>query len=244
MFFFSNQKQPIDLERKPLLYDYYANTLNPIYDKRTVEEADRPNDIKRSQFDQIDRYAMPFYMNKRSELKNTEHESGDRLSKRNFDEIDRFAMPMLHFKQPKRNFDEIDAFAMPLKLAHARKMNQIAKRPYHSTTFDANYPSNTPDFNEIDRSSYTDFVKRYMDEDRASSAVVSKRNFDEIDRFAMPHLFLQNSLKRKNGAGNMVKKSVRHPADSSPIEKRDVRQVQTLERSTPAADDATISQKS
>lgn len=143
---------------KPLLYDYYANTLNPIYDKR------------------------------------------------NFDEIDGYAMPFAQFQ--KRNFDEIDAFAMPVfpqKRAHKRLQLHSADRFPSSAAAAAR----SPDFNEIDRSTYSDFMKRMYNEDRASSAVTaSKRNFDEIDRYAMPRLILQNTLKRKNEAGNKVKKSV------------------------------------
>lgn len=30
----------VDLEEKPLLYEYYANTLNPIIDRRNFEEID------------------------------------------------------------------------------------------------------------------------------------------------------------------------------------------------------------
>lgn len=30
----------VDLDEKPLLYDYYANTLNPIIDRRSFDEID------------------------------------------------------------------------------------------------------------------------------------------------------------------------------------------------------------
>lgn len=48
-------------------------------------------------------------------------------------------------------------------------------------------PEARQQFNEIDRSAYTDFMKRYFDDDRMASDV-TKRNFDEIDRFGFDDL--------------------------------------------------------
>lgn len=68
-----------------MLYDYYANTLNPIYHKRNFDEIDRASltgfHVKRN-FDEIDRTGLSgFY------------------SKKNFDEIDRSSLSGLIHKK-------------------------------------------------------------------------------------------------------------------------------------------------
>lgn len=134
-------------------------------------------------------------------------------------------MPLVHHYPMKRNFDEIDAFAMP---DYPQKRSFPSAMSHHGAVQSKRTPlpikTNdkssiySPNFNEIDQSTYSDFMKRMYNDDRASSAALAtaKRNFDEIDRFAMPRLILQNTLKRKIEAGNKVKKSITEPnRDSS-----------------------------
>lgn len=173
----SNKKQPIDLERKPLLYDYYANTLNPIYDKRN--------------FDEIDRYGGMSGLN----------------GKRNFDEIDRVGMNGIH----KRNFDEIDR--TPLSSLERKRSNMNMDRYYKRNSMDMVYLADQSQpkaqtFNEIDRSAYTDFMKRYFDGDRTASDI-AKRNFDEIDRHGMSGLNGKRNFDEidRFGPGNFFKRN-------------------------------------
>lgn len=51
----------VDLEEKPLLYDYFANTLNPIIDRRNFEEIDGHLG-KRSIDSDSDRYQKRFFL--------------------------------------------------------------------------------------------------------------------------------------------------------------------------------------
>lgn len=169
-FFFSISRsqlhRAIDLDRKPLLYDYYANTLNPIYHKRNFDEIDRASlsGFKRN-FDEIDRSSLSGFH-----------------AKRNFDEIDRTGLTGFH---TKRNFDEIDRSALS-GLIHRKRYAE----PHRL---------NGMIFNEVDRNAFTDFMKRYYNDDRINTGMpktdnevfgMAKKNFDEIDRSAL------NGLKR------------------------------------------------
>lgn len=180
----------VDLERKPLLYDYYANTLNPVNDKR-FDEIDRVGMVglqgKRN-FDEIDRSAFSGFH-----------------GKRNFDEIDRSGFSGFH---GKRNFDEIDRSG--LNGLHKKRSIDNSERFMANGSDDINstfgdllsrYYNDDRDmakrnFDEIDRFGPGGFLKRNFQHEleeisrlgRASQ--FSKKNFDEIDRFGF------NGLKR------------------------------------------------
>lgn len=114
------------MEEKPLLYDYYANTLNPIIDKRnSVDDnerfgkrffLERPRTVpitngQDQKFHEIERNDYSDYMKRML--------NDDRVMKRygNLDEIDRFGH-FYHTQHTKRNYmspvmhqiDEIDRF--------------------------------------------------------------------------------------------------------------------------------------
>lgn len=64
--FDDNSKLPhhlVELEEKPLLYEYYSNTLNPIIDRRNIDEMESGHTGKRSATDgeSADRYAAKRY---------------------------------------------------------------------------------------------------------------------------------------------------------------------------------------
>lgn len=95
-----------------------------------------------------------------------------------------------------------------------------------------------PEFDEVERTAYSD-IKPFLDESASSSSaaaaggIVGKRNFDEIDQFAMPQMYLlQSSLKRKqaqqSAGGGKQKKRDTAGADegqqSRVVVKRDVQQ--------------------
>lgn len=145
----------IDLDEKPLLYDYYANTLNPIIDKRNFDEIDRFAFGKRFFLERPRPVATAAVMTPGAEHKFHEVERNDyqdymkrmlndeRVVKRysNFDEIDRFGLNQFVQSAPyhvsmlnKRNFDEIDRFG-PEMFADTKRMPS-----YHDN-----------DVNEIDR---------------------------------------------------------------------------------------------
>lgn len=253
------RKQPIDLERKPLLYDYYANTLNPIYDKRN--------------FDEIDAFAMPTSaMLKRQQFDDITNEKRavKGISNMPYLHLDNKRDDMSEFSnQHKRNFDEIDAFAMPSFLY---KRSRLAHQHYDTSANKPVYSTRVylPQFNEVEPTTYAD-LRQYMDESAggASSAgaaslttsavlnktpeshalpanpmIMGKRNFDEIDQFAMPPLMmLQSSLKRRmlarnreNDAGGRQKKSI-GAASVSSVAKQD-HQGQSERSGMPATDNA------
>lgn len=122
-----------------MLYDYYANTLNPIIDKRNFDEIDRfafgkrfflerPRPVSavmptaEHKFHEVDRNDYQDYMKRML--------NDDRVVKRfsNFDEIDRFGLNQFVQSSPyhvsmlnKRNFDEIDRFG-PEMFADTKRM--------------------------------------------------------------------------------------------------------------------------
>lgn len=146
-FLFVCSKTPmhraIDLDEKPLLYDYYANTLNPIIDKRNFDEIDRfafgkrfflerPRPVTVSagpisvpgteqKFHEIERDDYHDYMKR---MMNDEP-AMKRRQDGEFDEIDRFSLnPFSLFKnmRQKRNFDEIDRFGPEMFADTKRRM--------------------------------------------------------------------------------------------------------------------------
>lgn len=122
-FFYSKGHHPIDTDEKALLYDYYANTLNPILNKRNFDEIDRQIDnlgrMSKKNFDEIDRsvidpFLKRFFLERpRSqpqvpseqrfhEVDHNDYQdylkhvvNDDRVVKRNFDEIDRFVSSLV-----------------------------------------------------------------------------------------------------------------------------------------------------
>lgn len=147
----------IDLDEKPLLYDYYANTLNPIIDKRNFDEIDRfafgkrfflerPRPVAAALTSAAPASDQKFHEVERSDYQDFMKRmlNDDRVVKRyssNFDEIDRFGLNQFVQSAPyhvsllnKRNFDEIDRFG-PEMFADTKRMPS-----YHDN-----------DINEIDR---------------------------------------------------------------------------------------------
>lgn len=143
------------MDEKPLLYDYYANTLNPIIDKRNFDEIDRFAFGKRFFLERPRSIATaaaitPLAEQKFHEVERNDYQdymkrmlNDDRVVKRysNFDEIDRFGLNQYMRSAPyhvslmnKRNFDEIDRFG-PEMFADTKRMPA-----YHDN-----------DINDIDR---------------------------------------------------------------------------------------------
>lgn len=240
-----------------------------MFNKRNFDEIDAfampPSSMfNKRNFDEIDAFAMPEFVRKRTATASATKPRSSSASgsaqprsvaehKRNFDEIDAFAMPPSSMFNHKRNFDEIDAFAMPSFLYKRSRLSHdgaAANKPaavYAPRTY-------VPEFNEVEPSTYAD-LRRYMDDESSSSAgaastaaaaraaMMAKRNFDEIDQFAMPPMMMvQSSLKRKllgrnrEALGGKQKKSMGTVASgssapealiSSNVVKRDTHQGET-----------------
>lgn len=186
----SNLHPIVDLERKPLLYDYYGSTLNPVTAKR-FDEIDRVGMVglqgKRN-FDEIDRSGLSGFH-----------------GKRNFDEIDRSGLSGFH---GKRNFDEIDRSA--LSGLHKKRSIDNSERYYMQTgpddinsgfgDFLNRYYNDDNEvvkrnFDEIDRFGPGGFLKRNFQRELEEisrlggrGSQFAKKNFDEIDRFGFTGL--------------------------------------------------------
>lgn len=188
---------PVDLERKPLLYDYYANTLNPIYDKRNFDEIDRfgPSRlIGKRNFDEIDRNGLSGLHKRSVEEFDRNTVIGDAVHKRNFDEIDRNGLSSLF----KRNFDEIDRTG--LSAFFDKKRNRFFKR---NSGMDTMYMKDTP-VPHNDRSDLGFLMKRYLG---AADREFEKRNFDEIDRSGLSGFHFKRNFDEidRFGPGNFLK---------------------------------------
>lgn len=70
----------VDLEEKPLLYEYYANTLNPIIDRRNFEEPDIHLGKRSIDFDS-DRYAKRFFLERSKALPSVQEQQQKQVSK-------------------------------------------------------------------------------------------------------------------------------------------------------------------
>lgn len=115
--------QPIDLEEKPLLYEYYSNTLNPIIDKRN--------------FDEIDRMGMD-RLNKRFVLERPKQQQYDRFREVDHNDYRDYIKRMYNDERiirpsAKRNFDEIDRFGPDVFVD--------SKRMYRSDTNEEDEPN-------------------------------------------------------------------------------------------------------
>jgi len=189
----SNQHRIVDLERKPLLYDYYANTLNPVNAKR-FDEIDRVGMFglqgKRN-FDEIDRSGLSGFHGKRNFDEIDRSGFSGFHGKRNFDEIDRSGISGFH---GKRNFDEIDRSGIS-GFHGKRNFDEIDRSGIsglHKRSIDNSeryYMTTGPD--EMN-SGFGEFLNQYYNVDRD----VVKRNFDEIDRFG-PGGFLKRNFQRQ-----------------------------------------------
>ncbi|XP_031623999.1 uncharacterized protein LOC116341197 isoform X2 [Contarinia nasturtii] len=119
----------VDLEEKPLLYEYFSNTLNPVIDRRNFDELD--NHLgKRSIDTESDRYSPKRFFLERPRALPTVQEQQQK--QHNFHEVnkadyqeymkrmlnDERIMPMV-----KKNFDEIDRFGLN---------RFVQTSPYHS----------------------------------------------------------------------------------------------------------------
>ncbi|KAJ6646606.1 Orcokinin peptides type A [Pseudolycoriella hygida] len=176
----------VDLERKPLLYDYYATTLNPVNEKR---------------FDEIDRVGMVGFQGKRNFDEIDRSGFSGFHGKRNFDEIDRSGLRGFH---GKRNFDEIDRLG--LSGFHRKRSADNSERLYdgpeeiNSVYGDLLNRYDSDDvvkrnFDEIDRFGPGGFLKRNFQHELdvlsrlgSRGSQLSKKNFDEIDRFGFSGL--------------------------------------------------------
>lgn len=104
------------------------------------------------------------------------------IDKRNFDEIDRLGMDRLN----KRFFLERPK---PYEQQQQQSQSQSQQQPHR--------------FREVDRSDYHDYVKRMLNDDRVIHPLnreqLSKRNFDEIDRFG-PDVFVDSKRSIPHGS--------------------------------------------
>lgn len=161
-FLFERKHHAVELDEKPLLYDYYANTLNPIIDRRNFEESDAHYSAKRNVDAGYDRYPKRFFLERSRSLPSVQEQQQKQqviaskpcspytihnffvfFCQHNFREVadkgdyQEYMKRMLNDDRVvKRNFDEIDRFSL----------NRFVQTPYHWN---------------------------------------SKRHLDEIDRFAM-----------------------------------------------------------
>ncbi|XP_037032305.1 orcokinin peptides type B-like isoform X1 [Bradysia coprophila] len=167
----------VDLERKPLLYDYYPNAFNNA-DKR-FDEIDRLGMVglqgKRN-FDEIDRSAFSGFHGKRNFDEIDRSGLSGFHGKRNFDEIDRSGLNGFHKKRSVDNMD--DSTVGDLLSRYYSDDNEMVKR----------------NFDEIDRFGPGGFLKRNFQRELdeisrlGRGSQFTKKNFDEIDRFGFTGL--------------------------------------------------------
>ncbi|XP_055314550.1 uncharacterized protein LOC129575291 isoform X2 [Sitodiplosis mosellana] len=130
----------VDLEEKPLLFEYYSNTLNPIIDRRNFDEVD--NHLgKRSIDTEPDRYPPKRFFLERpralptvQEQQQKQHNFHEVSDKNDYQEYMKRMLNDDRIVPVKRNFDEIDRFGL----------NRFVQTPYHSLW-------NKRNFDEIDR---------------------------------------------------------------------------------------------
>lgn len=123
--------QPIDLEEKPLLYEYYANTLNPIIDKRNFDEIDRLGmdrlnkrffleRPKPAQYEQ-QQQTQPQSQQQPQRFREVDRSDYHDFVKRMLND-DRVIRPLNREQLSKRNFDEIDRFGPDVFVDSKRSM--------------------------------------------------------------------------------------------------------------------------
>lgn len=169
------------MERKPLLYDYYANTLNPIYDKRNFDEIDRHGmaglNGKRSAggMDEIDRYGMIGLHGKR--------DGG-------MDEIDRYGMVGLQGKR-SGTMDPIDRFVDGLSSRNnfefsdrSGRMNPGYKRNGHNRIIQRPgqhiLPIGKREFDEIDNTVLSRLYKRSDNTKHSEDRYNKRKSMDMV----------------------------------------------------------------
>lgn len=179
----------MDLERKPLLYDYYASALNPVNDKR-FDEIDRVGMVglqgKRN-FDEIDRSGFTGFHGKRNFDEIDRSGFTGFHGKRNFDEIDRSGLNGLHKKRSVDNSERYFLTNGPddIKSAYGDLLNR-----YYNDDRDMAKRN----FDEIDRFGPGGFLKRNFQRELdeisrlGRGSQFAKKNFDEIDRFGFTGL--------------------------------------------------------
>lgn len=108
--------QPVELEEKPLLYEYYSNTLNPIIDKRNFDEIDRMGMDRLNKRVVIDRPKQQQFDQQR--FHEIDHNDYRDYIKRIYND-ERIIRPLV-----KRNFDEIDRFG-PDVFVDSKRMYRV-----------------------------------------------------------------------------------------------------------------------
>lgn len=150
--------------------------MNPIYDKRNFDEIDR-NSFSRlhskRNFDKIDRNSLSHKHSNHEDISGVEQLQHQGDEKRASSFISRMPKNVLLMQSKTLPIDDLHKRAN-MDMVYLADQQAAGSAP-------------TRKFNEINRSAYTDFMKRYFDDDRMANDV-AKRNFDEIDRFGFDEL--------------------------------------------------------